>query len=104
VTARARAVVLVWIVFLAACAVLASRVRACHRPVGLPADGVDAAQRVLVDQLRGRGLAAALIGLEGRDRPAGRSDTALAQHAAAPEFAYATSSAEDSMQAEARFF
>lgn len=105
-TARGRALVLIWIVFLAACAVLAVRARfATDLSAFLPAAPTPA-QRVLVDQLR-EGVVSQLllIGLEGApvDRLAGLS-TALAQQlAAAPEFAYASNGAQESMQAEAQF-
>jgi len=106
VTARARAVVLVWIVFLAACAVLASRARfATDLSAFLPAAPTPA-QRVLVDQLR-EGVVSQLllIGLEGAaaDRLAGLSTGLAQQLAAAPEFAYASNGAEESVRADAQF-
>ena len=51
-TARARAVVLVWIVFLAACVDLASRARFATDLSAFLPEAPTPAQRVLVDQLR----------------------------------------------------
>jgi predicted exporter len=106
VTARGRAAVLIWIVFLAACAIVASR---AHFTTDLSAflpGSPTPSQRVLVDQLR-EGVVSQLllVAMEGapQARLAQISTALTEQLAAAPEFIYVSNGAQERMQADAEF-
>ncbi len=105
-TRRGRAAVLVWILFLAACALVASRARFTTDLSAFLPGSPTPSQRVLVDQLR-EGVVSQLllVAVEGAsaDRLA-RISAALAQRlGAAPEFAYVANGAQERMQADAEF-
>jgi predicted exporter len=106
VTLRGRAAILVWIVFLAACAVVASRARFTADLSAFLPGSPTPSQRVLVDQLRdGVVSQLLLVGLEGApaDQLA-RISTALTERlAVAPEFVYVSNGEQERMQAEAAF-
>ena len=105
-TRRGRAAILLWIAFLAACALLASRARFTTDLSAFLPSSPTPAQRVLVDQLR-EGVVSQLllVGLEGAppERLAQMSAAFAEQLAGAPEFLYVSNGAQERMQADAQF-
>ena len=105
-TRRGRAAILLWIAFLTACALLASRARFTTDLSAFLPSSPTPAQRVLVDQLR-EGVVSQLllVGLEGAppERLAQISAALAEQLAGVPEFLYVSNGALERMQADAQF-
>jgi len=101
VTGRTR--VVLWIVFLAACAAVASQ---AHFTTDLSAflpRSPTPSQRILVDQLRAGVVSQViLIGVQGapQDKLAQVSNALVERLAQAPEFAYASNGAQERMEAD----
>jgi len=104
VTGRTR--VVLWIVFLAACAAVASQ---AHFTTDLSAflpRSPTPSQRILVDQLRAGVVSQViLIGVQGapQDKLAQVSNALVERLAQAPEFAYASNGAQERMEADGKF-
>ena len=101
-----RTPVFLWIVFLAACAAVASQ---AHFTTDLSAflpRSPTPSQRILVDQLReGVVSQVILIGVQGapQDKLAQVSNALVERLARAPEFAYASNGAQERMEADGKF-
>jgi len=106
VTARGRAAVMVWIVFLAACAIVASRARFTTDLSAFLPGSPTPSQRILVDQLR-EGVVSQLLLVALEGAPANQlariSATLTDRLRAAPEFVYVSNGAQEGMQADAEF-
>jgi predicted exporter len=105
-TLGGRAAVLVWIAFLAGCALVASQARFTTDLSAFLPGSPTPSQRVLVDQLR-EGVVSQLllIALEGGPAEAlSRVSSALADRLAeAPEFVYASNGAQERLHADGEF-